>query len=364
MLKVTNRLNSLSVSNIDRSIQYDLLFENSLAPSAVLSPVMDMKGRLVDVLVVEANDAFCQAAGLPCEKLRGRLARQFAPVLDKKLDFLQDFLLDLSQALETGQPRSREITLAHLKRRYRYLVFPLSGGLAGITSMEITGQDEKAREAAQARIQHKIIEMREAERQQTANYLHEGLLQALIGVRYAIEEGLGIEQKENRLAKLAAVQATLQREIQSLRDYCNELRPPTLAQFGLEKTIRAYVDTYQKKHARPTITLVLDPDRQMLPDTHRLALFRVFQELFNRIAGAPQAQNVQVQLMLREGEAVLEIHYDGIWPGQALDWAALAQQGQISLASALGWVEGLSGSTEILPYEEQPNRVRIRIPFG
>ena len=110
--------------------------------------------------------------------------------------------------------------------------------------------------------------------------------------------------------------------------------------------------------------MALNPDRQLLPAPHRLALFRVFQELFNQIASNPRTENLRVQFGMDEGAAVLEITYDSGWPGQSLDWDALAQQGEISLASALGWVEGLGGRTEIQPLAENENKVRVRIPVN
>lgn len=338
-----------------------------------------MNGRLVDVLLVDANEAFCTAAGMPCDQVRGRLARQFLPVLENRIEAMQTFLQDLGEVTKTGQPRSREVFLSNLSRYYRYQIFPLNNGLVGVIGVEITHQDQQfshdrerlemvevrsLQQEAQIRIQHKIIEMREAERQQTANYLHEGLLQALIGIRYAIDEGLGIEQKDDRLARLAAVQATLQREIQGLRDYCNELRPPTLAQFGLEKTIRAYVEFYQKKHLRPTVTMSLAPDRQRLPDPHRLALFRIFQELFNRFASDPATQDIFVQFGMEPEYAMLEITHDSRWPGPTMDWVELAQQGEISLSSAMGSVEGLGGRCEIQPLPDNKNKVCIHIPVN
>src|SRR5690606_600749 len=203
----------------------------------------------------------------------------------------------------------------------------------------------------------------EAERQAIANKLHEGLLQALIGVRYAIEEGLNIEDKDRRLARLAAVQATLQREIQNLRDYCNELRPPTLAPFGLEKTIRAHVETYQKKHSHPTILLDLSPDRQALPESIRLVLFRVFQHMFKGVVARSEVRQVQIRFTFDKTQATLEMQDDGDGARLPTRWFDLDQQEQMELAGALERVEGIGGVMEFRSLPEKGTIARVSVPL-
>lgn len=348
----------------DQPIDYQLLFRNSLEQVVIFRPVLGADGILTDLLIQEVNPAFARLAGIEPEAAQGRLASQLFSGIDMRQDGPRRLWDDIAGVAAGGKAQRREVFIDLLGRYFLYHLFPLNDGLIALVGIDISAQKEaslalkeqqqrlsltEAREqlhAAQVQIQHKLIESRERERQNIANHLHEGLLQTLIGIRYAIDEGLSIDQKEIRLAKLAAVQAAVQREIQNLRDYCNELRPPTLASFGLEKTIRAYTEAFQKKHTCPKIHLELAPDHQPLSEQTRLVLFRAYQELLKDAVSIPAVSAVWVRFAFSPAQAVLEVEDDGEGPRSALLWVDLARQGKLALASALNRVEAVGGQVE------------------
>jgi signal transduction histidine kinase len=367
---------------VNNHVDYHQLFQHSLQQSIIFLPVLDASGRLEDALVREVNPAFAQLTGIPPEAVRGRLVSQMFPGVTQENPGAQALREDVAAVVSTGKALRRELYFDPLERHFLYQVFPLQDGMIALVSIDITAQKEAAQalqenqqrltlseeraqlKAAQVQLQHKLIESRETERQSIANRLHEGLLQTLIGVRYAIDEGLSLDQKEMRLAKLAGVQAVMQREIQNLRDYCNELRPPTLSPFGLEKTIRAHVEAFQKKHSQPAIHLELSPDRQALPEQTRLVLFRVFQELLKDAVSRPAVRRVWLRFDFNAAQAALEVEDDGPSPLAPLQWTDLTGQGQLGLASALNQVEGLGGTVSFSASQENGTKVRVVVPIG
>lgn len=366
---------------VNSDADYRLLFENSIEMALILIPELTADGELDDVKVVDSNPAFSLLTGIPREQASGKRLSQFLPEDPDQTVGLTAFNADIVAALH-GQTSQGEIYWSPAKRHFLYQVFPIDQLQVAVVGIDITlyqeaikalqenqerltlSEERAQQNTARLEIQHKMIEIREAERQAIANHLHEGLLQALIGIRYAIEEGLNIEEKDRRLARLAAVQATLQREIQNLRDYCNDLRPPTLASFGLEKTIRAHVETYQKKHPRPVILLDLASDRQALPESIRLVLYRVFQHLFKGVVARSEVHHVVVRFTFDSEQASLEMQDDGDGARLPTRWFDLAQQEQIELAGALERVEGIGGRMEFLFAPDKGTIARISVPLN
>ena len=234
-------------------------------------------------------------------------------------------------------------------------------------AMDVTrykqSEEQAVQNAAQVEIQHRLIESRELERMQIAYQLHEGLLQQLIAIKYAIEEGLRIDQKEDRMASLIDVQKILRREIQNLRDYCNDLRPPTLSPFGLEKAIRSHLVNFQNKVERPAVHLDLEADKQRIPEGLRLALFRIYQELLINAVQHAEAEDVFVRFWLEENHAVLEVEDNGKGFEPPLRWLEIARNEQLGLASLLERVEAIGGSIKIDSKTGKGTCMRVTVPL-
>ena len=58
---------------------------------------------------------------------------------------------------------------------------------------------------------------------------------------------------------------------------CGELRPPTLAPFGLGKTITSHALQFEESHPEIKIRLNLMDDGQALSEPVRIVLFRIYQ---------------------------------------------------------------------------------------
>ena len=104
-------------------------------------------------------------------------------------------------------------------------------------STDITEQQKYIEEThartVQIELQRRLLDQREQERLQIARDLHDGPVQELTGATFALHS-LILDQSSPEIAEqLEALQATLQDQINELRDYAGELRPPALSKFGV-----------------------------------------------------------------------------------------------------------------------------------
>lgn len=247
-------------------------------------------------------------------------------------------------------------------------LFDADGQVAGLTvaSLEITGlrrmEAERLKHQAQIEIQHLLIQERERERIRIAHALHNGSLQDLIATNFHLIESMLITDPEEHRERLQAIHESLQRQIQGLRQFCDELRPPVLAPFGLEKTIRSHADSLRELYPDLLIQLDLTPDGSALPEETRMMLFRVYQELLNNVFRHAQATEVWVRFDLTETEVILEVKDNGVGFKAPEDWVELARKGNLGLIGVQERVEMTGGRMEITALPGKGTRVRVVMP--
>jgi signal transduction histidine kinase len=132
-----------------------------------------------------------------------------------------------------------------------------------------------------------------------------------------------------------------------LRTLAGELRPPTLAPYGLEKAIRAHSENFQSLHPDLRLHLELAPDGQRLSEQMRLALFRIYQTAMVNIARHSQATRAIVRLELDETDVTLEIEDNGIGFQVPDRWIELARKGHLGLVSASERAEAIGGRLQV-----------------
>jgi len=219
--------------------------------------------------------------------------------------------------------------------------------------------ERRRMQAELAEAQGRLAESREAERLHLARELHDGPVQDLYGARFQLGELREGLQTEVDLARLVAVQTTLQHVIGTLRAICGELRPPALAPFGLERAIRSHAEQYQSAHPEIDVQLDLAPDEQALPERVRLALFRICQEALNNVAQHAQARSVLIRFTFDAEQVVLRIEDDGAGFVVPSRWLELARRGRLGMLGAAERVEAIGGHLEVVSAVGAGTVVRI-----
>ena len=284
-------------------------------------------------------------------------------------------LVDVEKSvMESGQGVRRElhVPIQDEMTSHDVTVEPLrdsQGAIQGLTVAVMENTDLRRMEAEALRnqtrieIQRRLIAEREIERTRIARELHDGPLQDMIAATYALVDAMTINDKETRVEKMTAIREMLQKQVQQLRQFCNDLRPPVLAPFGLEKTIRSHVDGLQALHPEMQITLDLDHDGQRLPEEIRMTLFRIYQELMNNVLRHASASAVSVHFHLTEDRAELEMEDNGKGFATPASWLDYARTGHLGLMGVQERIEMVGGHVDIRSAVGQGTRVAVTLPL-
>jgi PAS domain S-box-containing protein len=244
------------------------------------------------------------------------------------------------------------------------------GEVIGLTvaSMDVTAQRQIEREAqeidAQREVQHRLLDQREQERQQIARDLHDGPVQELTAATFALREVLMMDAHPPEAArKLEAIQTSLQAQIHELREYAGELRPPTLAKFGLEQAIRSHAETFEEKHPDLHIRLEMHQNGEILPETTGLALFRIYQQALINALKHAQASEVRVQFEKNERQAHLSIQDNGQGFELPKDWLVLVQAGHLGLLGMRERAEAVGGTLEVTSQPGKGTLIQASVPL-
>ena len=211
-------------------------------------------------------------------------------------------------------------------------------------------------------VQRRLIQQREMERLQIAHDLHEGPLQDMIATNFALVEAMGIQEKEPRLAKMRFIQSALHKNIQDIRVFCSELRPPALAPFGLERAIRSHLDTFKERNPALRVIEKLMPDGKLLPEDIRMALYRIYQESINNISKHASASQVNVALDVGEVQVTLRVEDNGVGFSIPSNWTDFARLGYLGLIGMRERANTVGGVIEINSNPGLGTFIQVSVP--
>jgi PAS domain S-box-containing protein len=226
--------------------------------------------------------------------------------------------------------------------------------------------ERKTMQAELAELNRRLIDSLETERLHVAQELHDGPMQDLYGISFSlknIEVSLPPEKPE-LLEPIQQVNRLAQDVVAQLRTMCSDLRPPSLAPFGLEKAIHAHMEAMAQKHPELDIILELQPDKQLLPDHVRLALFRIFQHAISNVIRHAEASQVQITLAFDEHELLLRIEDNGRGFQMPKRWIELARKGHLGLVGTAERAEAIGGRLGIHSYEGQGTAIQVKVPLN
>jgi len=163
---------------------------------------------------------------------------------------------------------------------------------------------------------------------------------------------------------LQAIRKSLVEQVADLRAFTQELRPPTLARFGLEKAILAHLDGFQEKHPELTVHFESQQDAKLIPEAIRVALYRIYQEALNNIVKHAQATQVDIHLEKDDWHVSLAIRDDGNGFDLQTDWLALARQGHLGLVGMRERAEAIQGSLQVESQPGQGTTIEVTVPLG
>ncbi|HEX2979479.1 MAG TPA: PAS domain S-box protein, partial [Anaerolineaceae bacterium] len=202
-------------------------------------------------------------------------------------------------------------------------------------------------EAELGEVQRRLLNSVETERSRLAQDLHDGPIQDLYGIAFQLQALESLTADAEGQSTITRAEEMLQKVISSLRSTMGELKPPSLAHFGLEKAIRSHAETFQEQNQELQVHLDLDRDNNALTDQERLVFYRNYQQFMTNVVRHAHAHNVWVRLRLDPNRTVLEVQDDGKGFTEPKRWIDLARKGHLGLAGASERAESLAGYLEI-----------------
>jgi PAS domain S-box-containing protein len=234
---------------------------------------------------------------------------------------------------------------------------------------DVTEQERIEKNAQKAallqELQYRLTDQREQERQKIARDLHDGPIQGLIAITYAVH-GLIEDHPDPELTnQLEAIQCDIKDQIDVLRTSAMELRPPMLSKFGLEHTIRSHAAVFQKKYPGISIQVELNQTGSLMPETTGMALFRIYQESLNNIIRHAQNTDTQIHVLLNKDEHQmrLEIQDNGGGFDLPQNWVDLVREGHLGLVGMRERAEAEGGQLEILSTKGEGTSVIVTVPL-
>src|SRR5580700_332900 len=218
---------------------------------------------------------------------------------------------------------------------------------------EQRAKDQKEKEA----LLQKAVEASEAERRRIARDLHDGVVQNLAGMAFALsaeashlkaapEAGNG--QKD--LLDLLETSANETRgAMKDLRTLIIDLAPPALRREGLQAALLEVLGEIKRKGTNTELDL---PPGLRLREDRAALIFRVAHEILRNVAAHAQAKNVKVELTTTDASAVLTIQDDG--KGfSSRDIERRRAEGHIGTAAIIELAEDAGGTLTI---DSEPGR--------
>lgn len=204
------------------------------------------------------------------------------------------------------------------------------------------------------------LESSARERRRIAADIHDGVVQDLAGVAYALAGAARQTATSADAAQVFGESSTVvSKSLAGLRSLLVEIYPPNLAEEGLASAVAGLLATA----ARRGITTRLDDGalRHELPPTVAALLYRATQEAVRNVVSHSHARRLDVRLVADASVACVEIVDDGIGfdPVRA---EARAAAGHLGLLGLTGLVTDAGGQIRIDSAEGKGTSVHVEVP--
>jgi signal transduction histidine kinase len=211
-------------------------------------------------------------------------------------------------------------------------------------------------------IKRRLGESREKERLRLAQELHDAPIQDLYGLIYQVDELKDHIQSPEGEQLLNEHNQMLNQVVNNLRTICRELRPPSLSPFGLEVAIRDHVEKLREQNPELSVHLQLMHDQQVLSDSLRLSLFRIYQQAIHNIIRHAEATEVHIRFGWDEETILLEVGDNGKGFEVPHSWVELVRKDRFGLAGLAEHAESIGGRLEVTSTLGDGTLVRAIVP--
>jgi len=192
--------------------------------------------------------------------------------------------------VQADSPERANESISHAAEDVRGLVQSLMDGGADASQDEVV-----------ARLSMAILEAQEQERSRLAEELHDGPAQALANAIFQTQilERAIREDPEAANAELVSLREILERELDTLRAYINQLRPSLGEAAGLDDALRDSAAGISQRSGIP-VEVTIGAPSNLLPEAARTVVLRVAQESLRNIAKHSGASRAWLVTRIKE----------------------------------------------------------------
>lgn len=211
-------------------------------------------------------------------------------------------------------------------------------------------------------IKNRLRESREKERLRLAQELHDVPIQDLYGLIYQMDDLKDYLKDHEGEQILNEHRQMLHRIVNNLRTICRDLRPPSLSPFGLEVAIRDHAEKLRDQNPHLTIHLQLVHDQQVLSDSLRLNLFRIYQQAISNVTRHAEATEAHVRFRWDDNTILLEVEDNGKGFDVPNSWVELVRQEHFGLVGLAERLESIRGKLEVVSAVGSGTLIRAIVP--
>jgi two-component system NarL family sensor kinase len=258
----------------------------------------------------------------------------------------------------------RFASITTVGRRFWAHVLPsLLGGLlllqlANIGLATWFGARLRRGDRQRAALLRRTLRTSDAERRRIAADLHDGVVQDLTGVAFAVD---GAARRLEGVAEPATLEAlthgaeTTRRSVRELRSLLGEVYPPDLATHGLEVALQQLASGVERRGLQPTVQV--DEDFDVSPTAEAL-LFRAAQEGLRNAAAHASARRVVIHAGSDRDSAWLEVRDDG----DGFEPRADPSSGHFGLRALADLLEAAGGRLDVRSVRGKGSLLRAEVP--
>ncbi len=285
-------------ARVEAEEEFHRIYDYTSRLLSSLSPVVSIGP---DLRIRFANESFAHWADVSAEKLAGR---SLLPLLKLRGAEKEAFVSNLQQAARTQATR-RGLQFRTGASTFGYSIFPFEHDSVGIIMRDIS--HEKDLELRLQKLNSRLIEVQEQERQRIASDLHDSVGQLILAAKINLVSYKG--DPEQLADRFPVALSLIDQASQELREIYTNLYPRSLHDLGLESTIRWHARNVLEAHG---LRVHLDIQaRQTLPHDLEIRLFRIVQEVFANIVKHARANQVKLTLRAKPAGTQLTIIDDG-----------------------------------------------------
>jgi two-component system sensor histidine kinase DegS len=319
----------------ERRIVEDALLESEQSYRALFESAYDaIWVHDMDGTILTANDALSALCGYPLNELVGMNVTQFIGN-DSDIQLARQVKKKLLSGGRIDAPYEMNL----VRKDGTNLITIITTNLVNVendtkafqnTARDVT--NEKRMEENLRYYLQQITRAQEEERKRIARELHDDTAQLLLSLSRQLDNFIRNEDNysQEQISFLKDIQEQVNRGVQSVHRYAQDLRPSLIDDLGLMAALRSLVKSAQE-YNEIVINMEVAGEERRLPSEVELLMYRVIQEALNNVWKHSRATESYIDIRFSEKQVDVSISDNGIGFEFSETIDDLAQTGKLGL---------------------------------